>query len=568
MKRLLIFMLAGLLVAGFVGTSFAWEFSMKGEYEFRLRYFGRTGVDDIFGNANLQEGAVGFLGWAPPGIGLAGPNIWNTNIFNRTAAGPDTAAGAGWRIARGGFSAYGSDAFYNDQRLTLRPTIRVNKAIRVFGVYNVGGLRNKYAPVRFANPIYIPIERYGVLQTSDAAYDTAAIGSWEQVRSTIYVPWGVFSIGFKDFPLGTGATLGYNTRAESFLTVVPYGPFRLLGAIWLARSAVSASYATRPDGDEKADQFWGFIATYDNADFDMGAGTIQRRYHANQAQVNNGRDGSIEFYMVYFKYNNGRWFANAEYVWFTLTRTPAVDTPPPAGITGDARDFYGEGYHFFAESGFVMGPLKFTAVAAIASGPVQSAGTIFGFPPPAKTYMPFAINYQAMEPYEWLMFNTYGGGNQEFNSFFLPSDGHGMMSDGYCFAGRIDFAVACNLNVWGSYIWAHRLETNGTWFAQYDPDGNANGLAGPAGRLAMMAQYGRTNPFVDDGYIGWECDLGVDWKLLEGLTFSARYAYWQPGDYWGQAYVGFGSVGGAAGFTMYRAISPIQAFEGKFLVEF
>lgn len=36
--------------------------------------------------------------------------------------------------------------------------------------------------------------------------------------------------------------------------------------------------------------------------------------------------------------------------------------------------------------------------------------------------------------------------------------------------------------------------------------------------------------------IGWETDLGVDWKLLEGLTWSSTFAYWRPGNWWSYAY--------------------------------
>ena len=72
-------------------------------------------------------------------------------------------------------------------------------------------------------------------QTSNNAYDTAAIGSWEQFRATVQLPFGIFSYGVKDFPFGTGATLGYNTRAEAFLTVVPYGPLRILHGWWFTR---------------------------------------------------------------------------------------------------------------------------------------------------------------------------------------------------------------------------------------------------------------------------------------------------------------------------------------------
>ena len=45
---------------------------------------------------------------------------------------------------RGGFSTWDSDAMWSDSRLTIQPEIRVNQAVRVHGVYTVGGYRNKY----------------------------------------------------------------------------------------------------------------------------------------------------------------------------------------------------------------------------------------------------------------------------------------------------------------------------------------------------------------------------------------------------------------------------------------
>ena len=128
--------------------------------------------------------------------------------------------------------------------LTLYPEIRVNPAIRVHGVYTVGGISNKYTQPAAHDSCLLgtgvgvpPFERYYVHQVSDNAYDTAAIGSWEQFRATIQMPWGIWSIGVKDFPFGIGATTANNTRSEAFLTVVPYGPFRFLHGIWLARNA-------------------------------------------------------------------------------------------------------------------------------------------------------------------------------------------------------------------------------------------------------------------------------------------------------------------------------------------
>jgi hypothetical protein len=74
---------------------------------------------------------------------------------------------------------------------------------------------------------------------------------------------------------------------------------------------------------------------------------------------------------------------------------------------------------------------------------------------------------------------------------------------------------------------------------------------------------------VDDGYLGWEANIGVDWKLLEGMNMHVAYAYWQPGDWFTQAYRAVGMRGGAAvedGLVAGR--DAIQAINGSLMINF
>jgi hypothetical protein len=183
----------------------------------------------------------------------------------------------------------------------------------------------------------------------------------------------------------------------------------------------------------------------------------------------------------------------------------------------------------------------------------------------------------------------------------VNADGTGEMGDAYAYAGRLDYAMASNLNVWASYIRAHRLERAGTYGGTYGTADNIAAAAlrnafGPGIRVATdvfgYGSYGSTtpqeaqawkaanqggnandyNPYVDDGFIGWELDLGMDWKLLEGLTVRSRYAYWRLGKYFDQANKAFtdtpqGSTGfGGNGLLVGR--SAIQAAEVSFMIEF
>jgi hypothetical protein len=540
MRRYLSLLFAALLVAAVAAPAFAWEFSMSGSHEERFLYFSRTGEADLFGQAGMQDG--GYTLPAGVSVGFAGPDTYLPNAVPLTGFGE-----AGAAAVRGGFSTWGSEGKLHQTRTVLKPVIRVNKAIRVFGTYNIGGYRNKVLPAN--NPGIPPFEDYYMHRTSTAATNTAAIGAFTQLRATVQIPWGVLSYGVKDFPLGTGANLAYNTRADAFLTVVPYGPFRFLWALWLVRGADDGQ-GVRADDDWKFDLLQGFIMTYDNANMSMGAGTIQVRDHRRPAVFGATIDFVRQVYLAYFKYNNGRFFANAEYYWRTDDTT-----------TIQAPEQHLEAYNWFSELGTVVGPMKLSTMFAMSSGPVANNTN------PTKVYGIQPINYQAIAPYNTLMFLTYGGGNQTYNA-----DGTGQMGDAYALAARFDYAVASNLNVWGSYMWAHRLETNGNLAGYVSSTGAANAGWTTANAQDWKQNYtgiAGLNPFIDDGFIGYEMQAGVDWKLLEGLTFMSKYAYWQPGEWFNQAYQAVAPIGGAASTVGYMdARDAIHTFQGSLLIEF
>jgi len=522
-------------------------------------------------------------------------------------------------ITRGGFSRWGSDALYNDSRMSFEPTIRVNPAIRLKGVYNIGGIRNKYRQTGtnvFGDGVGIaPLERYYMSQTSINATD-GVFGMWEQFDMVAQTPWGIIVAGFRDFPWGVGATFDSRTRAEALLFVVPYGPLTFLYGIYPAWNGYTVSWDTGIDNFNKVNFQQVAAIAYNAGCLNIGALFLYRADHygrgssaggtvlvpgyvptygANTGTFNHG----VEFPdpndsilnapynrtttvgEIHAKFFNGRFFANVEYAYantehvFVEAGNP-IFGPFPAG--GYAPIML-ESNHWFSEIGMVAGPAKVSLLYALSSGPVQNlapdTGARFGNLP-VKLYCPFGIQTQAMEPYEFLMFNTFGGGNNGGWTGFdinFQSDEHGKMSDAYCFAGRLDYAVASNLNIWATYIWAHRLERNGTLTGQYHDLGNGQADGFVPGTL--LALYGGAPiTFVPDGYIGWEGGIGVDWKLLEGLNLKMRYAYWQPGDWFDYAYLAFVPNGpfvpagttGTAGVLKGR--SPINAFEGKMVVEF
>jgi hypothetical protein len=261
------------------------------------------------------------------------------------------------------------------------------------------------------------------------------------------------------------------------------------------------------------------------------------------------------------KYNNGRVFTNLEYNWVTANLMRA-------GVA----DLHDEAYAWFSEAGAFAGPAKVSLLYAISSGRVLNNDNV------TKRYRPLAINDQALRGYQYLMFDTYAGGiNGGWNATDInfTTNEVGKMTDAYCFAGRVDYAVASNLNIYGTYMWAHRLERAGFYKGGVLSTGAA---ASAAQRQAFVAQNfgaasgevgGPINPYVDDGFLGWETNLGFDWKLLENFTFSMKYAYWKPGEWFEQAYQAIGMFNGAAVTNaVVKDRAPIMGLWASMVVNF
>ena len=186
-------------------------------------------------------------------------------------------------------------------------------------------------------------------------------------------------------------------------------------------------------------------------------------------------DTSLNFWLVYLKYNNGRFFANAEYSWANIDTYKTLNGGPPAANAIPPFPSYSEYQHAFAEAGLMCGPAKTTFVWAWAPGQNLANTTPTGTQTTKST--PYPINYQATDPYNTLMFHTFGGGNNQF-SWLFGADGTGLMADAWALAARVDYAVASNLNVWGTYLWAERLERDGYLAGQFGALGTPDAVNG------------------------------------------------------------------------------------------
>jgi hypothetical protein len=429
---------------------------------------------------------------------------------------------------------------------------------------------------------------------------------------TAQTPWGILAFGRRPFAFG----LGWSTLHEkdmdtdSIVIVAPYGPMTfiigpsssygtpgdgivpnstpIVGVVNAAPGfAQGLNNLNRAKGTDKTgrSRSWHMAAafTYRNGPVDLGtfftftqfnnAHAFAQPVGPGQADDNNattaatlagtyGDPNSILF-VNYFKYNNGRFFFNAEYDFFygDIVRKGGR----PVDLRSDA---------WMVELGALCGPSKVTLASFYSSGhdrrggvlnPANPVGT-FGAAQVYDHVSQYAIvggRVEAIKPYVWLM-GIYGGGNDSFDVRGYPT-----YADWFSYNARLDYAVAANLNVWGAYTYAMRASNTGTRIAQFD--GTPAAGFGNAASPALLPV-----PNVPDNYLGWEANVGVDWKLLEGLTFKGQFAYWQPGDWFKWAYVDHSAVapifiGGtqtALWVNPNRGIDPLIGFQGSLLVEF
>ena len=184
------------------------------------------------------------------------------------------------------------------------------------------------------------------------------------------------------------------------------------------------------------------------------------------------------------------------------------------------------------------------------------------------------------------------------------------MSDAISYGARLDYAVAANLNLYGTFFWANR-QSHG-WpmgvitLGQDTTNGGGRAVvlgvqgkdaAGPFNFAIVTPQndFAVGAPNIPDDNLGWEVTFGADWKILEGLTMCMRGAYWEVGNWFKYAcvdkslantqyvvtsafdgstvarllhpYIG-GVVGGPLAVNPNRAIDPVWMFQGVMVVDF
>jgi hypothetical protein len=618
MKSILTILLVGLMTVFNASRASAWEFRLAGTWLWGYEYVDQAGGAGFFGPHDAATASLSAVGM--PKVNAM--NAWvGARTINSVQYGMVT----------------GADASLQWSRMELTPEIRFHDAIMLKGAYQIGNA----APTE-----------YGLYANSTAAgsWTPLATGQWTQWWVKVQSPWGTLSAGKRGFPWGMGLQYeGDVVTTESFSVSVPYGPLKMCvwcypwqGQSWVnslaGRDVVSAltvvgpqiqptafgnqldRYDTRVaqyrlwDNDRKRQLHPGGFITYEAGNVSMGVLYEWYSIHNGPAAaINNGAvpdgdrrartyDSVFEDGSAYLKYFNG-WFAlNAELAWIRCgTRIQkAADELLPDYTDGRGSRFkptYTETWKWALELSSLWGPAKLSLLWSWIPGPDRRAGVWIDRQSWENvlngSYIP---STHVHLPYSLLIGYQYGAGVMA-----IDGNGEGHMSDANSFGARLDYAVASNLILYGTFFYADRVSGGWPWgILTLQADGNGCGrviLLGQSqtpgeglGALLNAPQNQGPNfaPNIPDNSLGWEVTAGVDWKLLEGLTIRMRGAYWAVGDWFKFACIdkavantwnapmalvvpvaGDGAaIGSGWGINPAKSIDPIWMFQSVLSVDF
>ncbi len=490
----------------------AWEFNLSGALNFEQEVLGQ-GSNHFFGphdvantGAAVQAHRVNF--WP----GFQTPNT---------------------PIASMGQCVSSSDARWRTQYAEFFPVIKINKALSIHGSYYVGSWDDP-----LINPGQgIPWDSEYVVKQSTGAHTSMAPGSWNWMRIKCKLPWGSLSLGKRPSAWGMGLTYEeYTAGSNSVSLSVPYGPLTIGFSVYPGRrSNHGQAFSNDDDGSNTREVNWAWGVDYSSAMVKTGfaVGHTERsrpaeRYLTITADDETRYRHDLEL-KYYLKYNNGRFFANAEIDYYDRRVEELGDQT--------FGQQYVEALVYGAEAGVYAGPAKFTLFAFNGTDNDRRHGVVIKEGNFFSLSGDFGNSYTVCYPYTYIMGFHYGGGNAWGRDYVSGiGNGRGRWTSGLLLAARVDYAVAANLNIYGSV--AHATQWNKSFGWGYI--GIADGTGDDGLGLVTMSVKGtlaNPSPAIPDDDMGWEYGTGVDWKLLEGLTLRVKAHYWQPGNWWKYACV-------------------------------
>jgi hypothetical protein len=568
--RLAVFLALSLLFLAL--PAWGWEFELSGSFNWTYEWYSQRGGKGFFGPYNVDNGGGTFAG---------NLNFWNGGQFDTNIT---SGSQAGW-------------SYFN---VEFWPKIKLNEAIRLQGKYRLG---------TYGNPLTSDYHTFDAPGINNAFSE----GQWTMFWATAQTPFGVLAVGKRSWTFGTGLQYDGEDAAstESLSLVAPYGPLDIGIAFYPYRFAGSSSIPAFA----QYDPFVGLIVPFDPFDLPRyrtpiigipvagqyysradSSGALGKDFllfvNYHNGPVNLGIVGSFVSYHIgpeavlqipadplpapavvamnselfhgaaYLKFNNGRFFFNAEGAWLYWTDQWQSD---PNAVIGAPHTRYTEQWRYMVEMGATCGPARVSSLTAWTPGPDRRAGILIDRQPAAfvwhRTFDSLHGNFDVFRPYNYLFSYNYGSGLGAYNL-----SGHGYVRDAFVFATRLDYAVAANLNLFGSLFYAHRTSNGYSWGC-IGPNAGAgffNPSPFPDGNININLNRYAASPNIPENSLGYEINLGLDWRLLEGLTCGVLVGYWQPGKWFNYACIDrsviawhTGTAGNFFGTRPDRTLDPI-----------
>lgn len=621
-------MLVLLLLMAPACPAVAWEFSMSGRLTWKYQGYGQRGAQGFFGPYGVDRGAGNNIYLFPRDFGDASDYDW-------VAQPGDFAGYNGWLGSQVGDISSGSGASVQTIFTDMNMLVRVNKAITVSGSYRIGSYKNEsvsdsaftydfnWGPsyrddhgTQLFRTYVMPdlVKSEYVAGMYPGVQKAFSPGYWRTLWGRVELPWGTVLLGKRPFSFGTGMMLdgGDNTSTESLMLVAPYGPMKFAVMWYPFRLGSKAYYNPFDDNAKNAVDIGGF-ATYEAGPVSLGLLAHHRQSHIGPEgarthfirydeitdllyrQIMQFEDTSSIYGVVYAKYNNGRFFFNAELDWYDqiTTRNLATDVSNLDSEYILPRPNYIQHWRFITELGLTAGPAKSSFLYAWVSGPdirhgrqIDKTGAlpiqwlrnlpgedfyedyqwldVFG----AYRILPTSrlTNTGVFKPYSLVMVYNFGLGTD-----INPDTGEGWVQDASCFAARLDYAVAANLNIFGTFFTAERTSKSGYTWGYIRPSQQMDGSVDRGNRAPNNGDYiNNPIPTIPETDLGWEVGVGFNWKLLEGMTINSTFGYWQPGKWFSYACIdrriaNWGEPGNA---RYFHGVSPVKTIDPIWGMEF
>ncbi len=521
----------------------AWEFSMSGVFTWEYYQFSELGDKGFFGPFNQDNSSV----WDK--VRLAARNGW---LGHEVAFRTDVAF---W----GDRVATGSDVAANYMYTVFLPTVKVNQALSLQGAYRIGAW----------NPISVYTDvGYGQLNSSRYLNSQApgvgmsfSPGYWETWYAQANLPWGILKIGKQPNTIGMGVIIdSVENTSEAAVLSIPFGPFIIVGQYypWGPGRPVAdapSNYPLETDRSGAAQPHVAALLMYNArkissetfVEYTNGHKGPESLILSNTNLPTNhpifATDDSQVFGFTNFRYFDGRFFFNTEvgfYQEFFRQNGLSLNQINRDYIKPQTR--YWELWAGMVECGAMAGPAKISFLWAYYPGPDRRGGKLIDRQPTIVPILSPNGGVNLYLPYSLLLGYNYGSGNDSISR----SCNHGYITDASTYGVRLDYAIAANLNAYATCLYASRVSQGYGWgWIRPDPTETAsqpalqygNGSRGnsfPIGNLVDISfadnNGNLTNaPNILERDLGYEIGGGIDWKLIEGYTLTARVAYWKPG---------------------------------------